>query len=92
VLECKYPGESLDPGYVAQGMYQAAFYANQLAPAFDTVAGLAVGPSDLVPGHVDRSLGSVRVGLASQADLEAVVMRFLDVEVGAPGAADAVSG
>ena len=92
VLECKYPGESLDPGYVAQGMYQAAFYANQLAPAFDAVAGLAIGPSDLVPGHVDRSLGSVRVGLASPTDLEAVVARFLSVGVGAPDVTSAVLG
>lgn len=79
VLECKYPSESLDPGYVAQGMYQAAFYSHQLVPSFNTVTGLAVGPSDLVPGHVDRSLGSIRVGLASPHDLEAVLIGFLNV-------------
>ncbi|GEM_PF-2434057 len=88
VLECKYPAESLDPGYVAQGMYQAAFYAHQLIPAFGTVAGLAVGPTDLVPGHVDRQLGSVRVGVASPADLEVLLMEFLDV--GGPSASEAM--
>lgn len=86
VLECKYPGESLDPGYVAQGMYQAAFYSQQLAPSFDTVVGLAVGPTDLVPNHVYRPLGSVQIGLASPSDLEGVLMRFLQVESPGPPA------
>lgn len=80
VLECKYPGESLDPGYVAHGMYQAAFYAHQLKPAFDTVNALAVGPTDLVPSHASTWMGSIQVGLASPVDLETILMQFLNAD------------
>lgn len=65
VFECKYPGESLDPGYIAHGMYQAAFYSHQLAPAFESVAGYAIGPTELVPTHEERMLGRVIVGLTT---------------------------
>ena len=80
VLECKFPNESHDPGYVAHGLYQAAFYAHQLMPAFGSVIGLAVGPSNLVPDRVDRTLGQVRVGLASPSDLLGLVTRLLETE------------
>lgn len=65
VLECKYPAESLDAGYIAHGMYQAAFYGHQLAPAFESVAGYAIGPTELVPTHEERTLGGVIVGLTT---------------------------
>jgi hypothetical protein len=77
VLECKYPGESLDAGYVAHGMYQAAFYAHQLKPAFVTVTGLSVGPSELVPVHSSRTLGQVEVGLASPTRVQELVTKWL---------------
>lgn len=65
VIECKFPGESLDPGYVAQGMYQASYYAHQLKPAFEEVTALAVGPHELVPHQVGGDLGCASVGVAS---------------------------
>ncbi len=65
MLECKYPAESLDAGYIAHGMYQAAFYGHQLAPAFESVAGYAIGPTELVPTHEERTLGGVIVGLTT---------------------------
>lgn len=65
VFECKYPGESLDPGYIAHGMYQAAFYGHQLAPAFQAVAGYAIGPTELVSTHEERIHGTVIVGVTT---------------------------
>lgn len=77
VLECKFPSESLDPGYVAHGQYQAAFYAQQLAPAFREVTGLSIGPRELVPVHRERALGGVTVGLASPESITQLVANFV---------------
>ncbi|MDV7171958.1 hypothetical protein R4144_00815 [Gordonia amicalis] len=73
VVECKFPSDSHDPGYVAQGMYQASYYAHQLKPAFEEVQALAVGPRELVPHQVGQDLGLVSVGLASVDHLVEVV-------------------
>lgn len=73
VLECKYPSVTLDPGYVGHGMYQAAFYADQLRPAFPRVLGASIGPAELVPHATFQPFGSGQLGLMSPADLGAVV-------------------
>ncbi|WP_410789277.1 hypothetical protein [Kribbella sp. C-35] len=80
VLECKFPSESLDPGYVAHGLYQAVFYAHQLMPAFQSVSGFAVGPGVLVPGRRDHILGEVRVGVVGPSDLESLVSELMFTE------------
>lgn len=77
VLECKFPSDSLDPGYVAHGIYQAAYYGLQLSPAFVDVVGLCVGPGELVPGNSECTLGGVRVGLASPSAVQQVVASLL---------------
>lgn len=78
VLECKFPSESLDPGYVAHGMYQASYYAHQLAPAFQQVSALSIGPSELVPVHQEFSMSGAIVGLTNPEELEGLVAALLD--------------
>ena len=73
VLECKYPAESLDPGYVAHGLYQAAFYGHQLAPAFADVFGASIGPTELVQGINLKMMGELRVGLLGAGKVGDVV-------------------
>lgn len=80
VLECKFPSKSLDPGYVAHGMYQAAYYSHQLLPAFHAVSGYSIGPSELVPVHTERVLGKVTVGLTNPSTLQNLVARFVGAE------------
>ncbi|WP_130450827.1 hypothetical protein [Zhihengliuella halotolerans] len=80
VFECKYPGESLDSGYVAHGMYQAAFYGHQLVPAFSEVAGYSIGPSELVPKHEERVVNGIVVGLTSPRSLRHLVARAMRTE------------
>ena len=77
VLECKFPSETLDPGYIAHGMYQAAFYGHQLAPAFREVSSFSVGPPELVPTHGKLLMGDVAVGLTSPDLIGDVVQRML---------------
>lgn len=86
VIECKYPEVSRDPGYVAQGLYQAAFYAHQLKPAFGTLIALSVGPDELVPHRVVNELAGVQVGLANPAHLAAVVQSIVGSSTQAAGA------
>lgn len=77
VLECKFPFESMDPGYVANGMYQALFYAQQLAPVFNRVSAYSVGPVELVPTTGFRRMRGAHVGLGSAPGIESVVHRLL---------------
>lgn len=77
VLECKFPTESHDPGYVAHGQYQAAFYAQQLKPAFQEVKGLSIGPRQLVPGHNESDHGGVTVGLANPESIAQIVTDYV---------------
>jgi hypothetical protein len=77
VLECKFPFESLDPGYVAHGLYQAFFYAQQLASAFERVSAYSVGPTELVTDGDAKLLNGVDIGLASSSGIETVVRRLL---------------
>lgn len=78
VLECKFPSESMDPGYVGHGMYQAAFYAHQMAPAFRQVLGASIGPVELVPASTFDDFGSARIGLMSPAGIADVVSWVAD--------------
>lgn len=73
VLECKYPFETLDPGYVGHGLYQAAFYAHQMAPKFPNVLGASIGPKELVPTSSFMAFGGVRLGLASPDNMRDIV-------------------
>ncbi len=73
VFECKFPAKSLDAGYVAHGLYQAAFYAHQLKPAFQRVLGIAVGPDELSSGFAHEPLGQVRIGLAGPSTIPSLV-------------------
>jgi hypothetical protein len=77
VFECKFPNETRDPGYVAHGLYQAAFYANQLRPAFGEVLGIAIGPSDLAPRFSHQQVGSIRIGIGSASELGSLVAELL---------------
>lgn len=77
ILECKFPFESLDPGYVAHGLYQAFFYAQQLAPAFERVSAYSVGPTELVTDGDAKFLNGADIGLASSSGIETVVRRLL---------------
>lgn len=77
VLECKFPSETLDPGYVAHGMYQAAFYGHQLAPAFLDVSSYSIGPPELVPTHGQFLVDGVVVGLTSPTLIEDLVTSML---------------
>lgn len=79
VLECKYPSESLDPGYIAHGLYQAAYYSHQLAPAFLDVYGYSIGPSELVPTHEERLLSGVTVGLTTPEAISSLLARIIGV-------------
>lgn len=81
VFECKYPSESLDPGYVAHGIYQAAYYGHQLAPAFADVASFSIGPSELVPAHQERAVGGITVGLTCPTAVRDIVARTMQLEV-----------
>lgn len=67
VLECKYPADSLDPGYVGHGLYQALFYARQLEPAFPHVLGVSIGPAELVPTINVRDVSDSSLAIASAA-------------------------
>lgn len=80
ILECKFPSITRDPGYVAHGIYQAFYYAHQLQPAFSGVAGLAIGPSDLVPATAERALGQVKIGLTDPTQLEEMIARVLTMK------------
>lgn len=73
VLECKYPSESLDPGYVGHGLYQAAFYAHQFEPNFPSVLGASVGPEELVPAPDFKPFGKTQLGLVSPRNMPHVV-------------------
>lgn len=77
VLECKFPADTLNPGYVAHGMYQAAFYASQLQPAFARVTGYAVGPSEMLQGAEHRVVGRIPVGLTSLPGVTTLVRGLL---------------
>ncbi|TPV47993.1 hypothetical protein FJ661_19715 [Pseudarthrobacter phenanthrenivorans] len=77
ILECKFPFESVDPGYVAHGLYQAFFYAQQLASAFERVSAYSVGPTELVTGDDAQLLNGADIGLASSSGIETVVRRLL---------------
>lgn len=78
VLECKFPNETLDPGYVAHGMYQAAYYGHQLAPAFLEVSSYSIGPPELVPAHGQLLVGDVAVGLTSPELIGDLIWMMLD--------------
>lgn len=80
VIECKFPGDSLDPGYVAHGLYQAAFYAHQLLPAFRGVLAVAAGPDELLGPYVDQQLGGIRIGLVGQSGVPALIAQVLDLD------------
>lgn len=77
VIECKYPGDSLDPGYVAHGVYQAAYYGHQLAPAFAAVSAYSVGPAELVPSRQERIVGDIVVGLANPSHVREIVSQVM---------------
>ncbi|WP_425256411.1 hypothetical protein [Pseudarthrobacter sp. J47] len=77
IIECKFPFETADPGYVAQGLYQASFYAQQLASAFKQVSAYSVGPNEIVPTLQAQYLGRTQVGLASSSDVETIIRRML---------------
>lgn len=78
VLECKFPFETADPGYVAHGLYQAFFYAHQLASVFERVSAYSVGPTELVTDGKSQVLNGVAdIGLASSTGIETVVRRLL---------------
>ena len=73
VLECKFPTESWNPGYVARGVYQAHFYGQQLSPAFSSVICLAVGPDELVENDSRAIVGGITTGIASTRSIAHVV-------------------
>ena len=77
VFECKFPSGTRDPGYVAHGLYQASYYAHQLRPAFGEVVGLAVGPSELVPMHVERGHGLARIGVIDPSQIDGLIAAVL---------------
>lgn len=78
VLECKFPFETADPGYVAHGLYQAFFYAQQLASVFERVSAYSVGPTELVSDGESQVLNGVAdIGIASSTGIETVVRRLL---------------
>lgn len=77
VFECKYPTDTFDPGYVAHGLYQASFYAHQLAPAFPQVQGFSIGPSELVPTLISEAVEGVSVGLASTLHIPGIIDSLL---------------
>lgn len=77
VLECKFPFETVDPGYVAHGMYQAYFYAQQLAPAFTRVSAYSVGPAEIITDHKTQVLNGTAIGLASSSGIETVVRSLM---------------
>jgi DNA mismatch endonuclease (patch repair protein) len=81
VLECKYPAETADPGYVTTGIYQAHFYATQLMPAFDTVDAAVVGPDELIDAAVRRRIGNVDVSVASPGTLPQTLSHLVAAKV-----------
>lgn len=77
VLECKYPMDSLSPGYVASGLPQALLYGQQLAPYFRRIAAVSVGPKELVPSTRQSRISGVRVGYASPEGVRELVASAL---------------
>lgn len=73
VIECKYPNDSLDPGYVAGGMAQAYFYAAQLTAGFSRVESLVAGPAELLAQARVGDIRSLSVGIGSIEDVASSV-------------------
>lgn len=79
VLECKYPFETSDPGYVAGGLYQAYLYASQLRTAFNRTQGFVVGPDELVQQDDARRLRGIPLGVTAVSGLRELVQDLVAV-------------
>ncbi|MCV7032215.1 hypothetical protein [Mycobacterium sherrisii] len=77
IIECKFPAESADPGYVASGMSQAYFYAMQLSTRFARTEAVVVGPSELVPVRSSTQVGGLNLSLMAVPPLAQKVERLM---------------
>jgi len=81
VFECKYPGDTLDPGYVAHGLYQSNYYAQQLSPAFESVRGLVVGPDELVQSYSSGVVGGQSLGILGPRHIADVIANIVGKDI-----------
>lgn len=68
-IECKFPTESPEPSYLAQGVSQAEFYGRLLKTTFKRVEAYVAGPTELVGAATARRLSGLRLGIADSSGI-----------------------